>query len=540
MTSLNTADTGLTRLSLKEKIGQLFMIGFEGTEIPADVREFIRTHNIGFIALFTRNVDTLPQVKALTADIHEAAKIRPFIYTDQEGGTIVRFKELAATVISHMGLTAAGDPANARTAGRIIGEEMKDLGVDGVLAPVVDVNFEEKNPIIGIRAFSDEPDVVVTYAREFTAGLHEGGVAGCIKHYPGHGGTTEDSHMEMPSVAISPEYFFHYCYRPFVEMVRSGIDAVMSSHVMFPQLSPNIATFCPYLVGELLRKKAGYNGVVASDCLEMLAVKDRFSAGKIVKGAMAAGLDILTVSHKLDFQKELFDALYYYVQKGTISEARIDESVARILKLKERIVRAPVKTSETIKIRPNRKEEERLADLSITLLRNGKGLIPIKRGGKILLVEWGKTSLMEPVAREFADDLGEIDVEVLPLLPPDKRKKTGQRIPKKLERKLNTYDCIIAGVCSSNPKTEQLQAEGLNRILQLHPNVIAAAIGNPYDIRNFPTIDTYVVSYGYRKVQLEALFKVLTGKIEAVGRLPVQIRNLFPRGHAVSVRGGIS
>jgi beta-N-acetylhexosaminidase len=527
-----TSDSQLPRLSLKEKIGQLFMIGFPGTEIPADVREFMETRNIGFAALFTRNVETFPQVKALTAQIHEAAKIRPFIYTDQEGGTIVRFKELAATVVSPMALTATGDPANARTAGRIIGEEMKSLGVDGVLAPVLDVNFEEKNPIIGIRAFSDEPDTVFTYAREFAAGLNDAGTAACAKHYPGHGGTTEDSHLEIPSVSISPEYFFHYCYKPFAEIIRTGIHAVMSSHVLFPHLSPNIATFCPYLIGELLRKKAGYDGVVTSDCLEMLAVKDHYTPEQIVKGAIDAGLDLLAVSHSLDFQKALFDALYFYVKKGTISEKRIDESVARIIKLKETFAPTPVKTRKKTVVRPHRKEEEKIAARSITLLRNRKALIPLKPTAKTLILEWGKTSLMEPVAREFADYLGDIEVEVLPMVPPDKRKKTWRPVPKKLEKRINEFDRIIAGVCSSNPNSEQLQAEGLNRILQLHQSVIVAAIGNPYDIRNFPTIDTYVVTYGYRKVQLEALFKVLTGKIEPVGRLPVQIKNLFPRGGA--------
>ncbi len=302
------------------------MIGFKGTEAAEEVRRFIESHNIGFIVLFARNIETIGQVQALTRDIHSLAKVPSFIYTDQEGGTVVRFRELAATVVSPMGLAATGAPGNARKAGQIIAEEMKALGVDGVLAPTLDVNFEENNPIIGIRAFADVPETVIEYAKEFAAGLREKGMPACAKHYPGHGGTTADSHLEIPEVPVSPEFFLQYCYGPFLAVVQagngSGIDAVMSSHVLFPALSSRIATFCPYLIGQLLRREAGFNGVVMSDCLEMKAVKNNFSPEEIVKNSIEAGHDLMIASHSPDFQKEMVEALYFYVKKGVINELK--------------------------------------------------------------------------------------------------------------------------------------------------------------------------------------------------------------------------
>ncbi len=540
-------------LSLKEKIGQLFMLGFKGVEMPEETRKFIESYNIGFIVLFARNVESIPQVKELTCQIHSSAKTPPFIFTDQEGGTVVQFKELAATVVSPMGLAATGEPGNARIAGRIIGEEMKSLGINGVLAPVLDVNFEEKNPIIGIRSFSDEPATVIAFAREFAAGLNDGGVASCGKHYPGHGGTTADSHLEIPQVPVSPEYFFHYCFQPFLSLARTGIDAIMSSHVLFPALSPRIATFCPYLIQDLLRQKAGYDGIVMSDCMEMLAVKNNYSPEVIMQQAIAAGLDLVIASHTQDFQKELLDTLFFHVQKGIIPEKRIDQSLARILKIKEKfpslipenrkkLTPLPGRDINEKIVRSHLKEEEKIADRSITLLRDRKGLVPIKPGAKTLILEWEKVkatmplssaekvSMLAPTAKEYLDH---VELEILPLVPPQESTKSGKKIPEDLEKRLKDYDCIITGLYSRSPRVEQLQAETLKEIINLRNDVIVVALGNPYDIRNFPYIDTYVVTYGFRKVQVDSLFKVLTGKIKPGGRLPVQIKNLFPRGFAL-------
>ena len=314
------------KLSLKEKIGQLFMIGFYGKELPEKVENFIINNNIGFVILFSRNIESGLQVVKLTNKIHSIGKVTPFLYTDQEGGTVVQFKEMAATVISHMGIAATYNKKNARIAGEIIGKEMNALGIDGVFAPVLDVIFEENNPIIGIRSFSDEPDIVINFAKEFLFGLNEEGVTACGKHYPGHGGTTKDSHLEIPETYISSEYFLHYCFKPFAELAKIKIDSIMSSHVLFPNISNAIATFSPYFIDELLRKKTGYNGVVFSDCVEMKAIKDNFSPEEIVKNSINAGIDVMVASHDFDFQKELFEVLLFYVNRGLIKERRIDSS----------------------------------------------------------------------------------------------------------------------------------------------------------------------------------------------------------------------
>lgn len=515
------------------------MIGFYGEELPAAVESFIEKNNIGFVILFSRNIGSIKGTAALTNRLHALGKISPALYTDQEGGLVVRFGEMAATVISPMGLAASGKPGNARSAGRIIGREMKAIGIDGVLAPVCDVNFEEDNPVIGTRAFSDDPGIVALYAAEFAAGLNESGVSACAKHFPGHGGTVVDSHLKIPVSPISPEYFFHYCFLPFASLAGLNIDAMLSAHVRFPRIDNKIATFSPYFIRGLLREKTGFPGVVFSDCLEMKAVKDNFSATAIVRNCCEAGIDVMCPSHHLEFQEELFRAFLSGAEQGKISEKRIDESLSRVLKLKERFhllgERRVVNPMEAEGIaRYALVEELDIAAQSITLLRNNGHIIPVNRNKKCLLIEWQAAKAttdsydketLSPLAITAKKYLPHVESRVL---------NRGEIMPADLQSKLAGYDCIIACPCSLDTKMERDQARAIKQIIKSGKNVIVAAIGNPYDIRHFPNVGTYVVSYGFRQVQSDALFRVLTGESKPRGRLPVEIKGLFPRGSGLT------
>ena len=530
----------LSRLSLKEKIGQLFMIGFRGTELPDNVKKFITDNNIGFVILFSRNIESTAQITDLTNHIHTLAKSSPFIYTDQEGGTVVQFKEIAATFTSHMGIAATGQPKNAEISGRIIGEEMSSCGIDGVLAPVLDVNIEENNPIIGIRSFSDNPGIVINYAKKFYQGLNKGGVAACGKHYPGHGSTTEDSHQKIPVLSISRENFYKNALLPFFELAKLNIDYIMIGHVLYPEISNKIAPFSKHLVSDLLRRERQYNGVILSDCMEMSAIRDNFSSHEIVKHSIEAGIDVIIASHTLDFQKELIDHLTFLVKKVTIPEKRIDQSVSRIIHLKKqfnlvnkRKFNDPGKAEKIVG--NNKPIEEKIANRSITILRNRMGLIPVNIEKKCLILEWEKSratipisqaeniSFMENAARKCFKNL---DIQIL---------KLNEKIPEGLIKKLSNYTYVIAGVFSRNPEIEKIQSIGVKKIAKLRKDTIVVALGNPYDIRNFSFINTYITTYGFRNVQMDALFKIITGQMRPCGKLPVKIGNLFKRGEGISM-----
>ena len=515
------------------------MIGFYGSRLPDNVRAFIEENNIGFVILFSRNIESIPQVVELTGHIHSLGKIPPLIYTDQEGGTIVRFDEMAATVVSAMGIAAGGFPGNAETAGRIIGQDMSACGIDGVLAPVLDVNVEEDNPVIGVRSFSDLPEKVIEFAETFYRGLTAGGVLACGKHYPGHGAAAADSHLEIPVIPVSYEYFMHYCLKPFEVLAKKNIDSLMTGHVYFPEISPDIATFSPFMIQELLRKRVGYNGVVFSDCLEMKAVKEHYSPDDIVNKAVAAGIDVMVSSHTLDFQKELLDILVFNVRKGIIKEDRIHESTARILALKNKFnrtaaaYRKEVKKKE-VRLRKNLASEEKIAGQSITLLRNRKKVLPVEKDKKTLILEWAKRvegpSIAEDegqsmIGRISADYLENREMKIL---------EPGEPLPVDLESQLNKYTYIVVFIYSRAGKIDRYQSEAVEKLLDLRKDTVVVSLENPYEIKKFPMVDTFLVTYGFRRVQVEALFKVLTGELAPCGKLPVEIKGLFPRGYGLT------
>jgi beta-N-acetylhexosaminidase len=530
--------TLLSQLSLEEKVGQLFIIGFVGQQPAPSVSKFIEVANIGSVILFARNVENEGQVIQLTNSIHRLGRITPLICADQEGGTVVQFRELAATVISHMGLAATGNPENAFLAGGLIGRDMDVLGLDGVLAPGLDVNINEDNPIIGIRSFSDDPDMVAAFGKRFAAGLTSQNIANCAKHFPGHGSTTEDSHLELPVSRLEGEAFNRLSLHPFAEAVKAGIDCVLSAHIRYSDQDGEAGTFSPYLLTELLRRQWGFPGVILTDCLEMKAMQDNYTPRQIVLKAIGAGADLLTVSRNFELQREMVNILLGCVKSGEITEKRIDESVLRILDLKNRLGLMGERKQRSIKqakinLRRFREKEQDLADQSITLLRNHHDLIPLDRKKKILILEWEKVTATFPTVvskkvsmlqRAAGRHFSQFEISIFGF---------ESSISKSLTKKIMDSHYVIAALFSRNPEIGQRHLKILRQLIALREDTIVVALGNPYDIKWLPAIKNYLVSYGFRDIQIEAIFRILTGEVHPRGTLPVQIKGLFRRGDGI-------
>ncbi len=519
----------LKNLSIEEKIGQMLMIGFEGYFPDEKVIEFISKNNIGFIDIFARNFKSINQMISLTNKLHSLGKIQPMLFTDQEGGIVCQFGEKLSTYISPMGLTATGKPENSFLVGKGIAQDLKKIGIDGNIAPVVDVVYEEENPIIGIRAFSDNPEKVSLFAKEFAKGVFSEGVAPLLKHYPGHGGTKEDSHLTLPEVYKTLEFVIKNDLYPYFKLSKD-IDFIMGAHVVFPLIDKEVATFSNFFCTSLLREKIKFKGVLITDCLEMAAIKERYTPREIVLKAVRAGADVLLVSHSLPFQKLVLKELLSLVKKGEISEKRIDESVKRILNAKKKygmlLKRKKIIKVKTNTLRKKREEEIKIALSSISILKNK--LIPIPKNSKIGIIEWEKArstvEIAEAKQESYLAGVGkryfkEVNVKILPL------KKEIQN-PPHFNDFLKKHDFIIAGTYSRNPHIEKLQTQIIKELLKKRKDIIVVALGNPYDIREIPEVENYIATYGFRDVQLEALFKILTGEEKASGILPVSIKKL--------------
>lgn len=526
-----------SELSLEEKIGQMFMVGFPGETIPDEVKKFMNDNNIGFADIFARNIVTVEQTVNLMNDIHSQAKIPPMIFTDQEGGIVCQFAELASTYSSHMGLAATGNPSFTELAAKHMAEDLDLLGLDGFIAPTMDVNYEANNPIIGVRSFSDDVQTVIESGRAFINGVNQTGLAAIPKHFPGHGGSVLDSHLVLPSMNFSEEYFENCDLKPF-EAIAKEVDFMMTAHIAVPSIDPLVvpATFSEKFLIDILRDKFGFKGVLVSDCLEMGVIKNNYTPEEIIINFVNAGGDVMLLSHSIDLQQELYKIFVEKVRTGEISEARVDESVKRILAVKEKYAALTDRKQRSVSsalscVRKKREIEDLICRHTIVVLRNKLKKLPLQKDQKLGIIEWDKTrstiQINEPAHKSYLEDFArqyfrEVEVMILPLKKPDFSK---------VKDFIKKCDNLLVSPFSRAPELEMIQADVIREILKIREDAIVIATGNPYDIRYFQDVKTYIVTFGFRDSQMQALFDALVGKYQPTGKLPVKIDGIFPRWH---------
>ncbi|HWI66410.1 MAG TPA: beta-N-acetylhexosaminidase, partial [Symbiobacteriaceae bacterium] len=331
-------------MSLEEKAAQMIFLGFKETELPERVAAFIEKNGLGGIILFTRNVKSPEQTLALTTAAQKAAKrsrqgMPLAISIDQEGGTVTRMGEEAGYTHfpGNMALGAADDPTLTYRAARTMAAEMRAVGINWNLAPVLDVNNNAMNPVIGVRSYGAAPELVGRHGSAAVKGYQDGYVAACGKHFPGHGDTAVDSHLALPVIPHDRARLEAVEFAPFREAIKAGLDSMMTAHVFFPALEPTPglpATLSKNVMTGLLREEMGFDGVISTDCLEMKAIADNFTPEQTVQLCVEAGVDALLVSHTWNLQMAMYEALLKLVREGKISEERVAESAVRIVRMK--------------------------------------------------------------------------------------------------------------------------------------------------------------------------------------------------------------
>lgn len=318
--------------------GQKMLVGFSGTEPTEELRGLIRREKVGNIILFRENIVSAPQLRALCDALRELileeTGLPPLIAIDQEGGAVSRLPADCAVTPSAMALAASGRVENALLAGRIIGRELTALGVNMNLAPVMDVNSNPDNPVIGARSFGDDPATVSAFGVRMIRGLRESGVLSCAKHFPGHGDTAVDSHLGLPVVTKTLPELEACELPPFRAAVEAGVDAVMTAHILFPALEAARvpATMSRRIVTGLLRERLGFSGLIVSDCLMMDAIAREYG---VVEGGVAAceaGVDVLCVSHSVALAGEVCRALRERVAGDVLAA-----SAERMIEAKRRL-----------------------------------------------------------------------------------------------------------------------------------------------------------------------------------------------------------
>ena len=325
-------------MTLKEKIGQLFMFGFEGTRPSTGMVHLIKAACIGGVILFDRNLKNPLQIARLTNDLQFLSPRMPLlIAVDQEGGRVSRLPKDFTLFPSAATIGAGHSTELAYRAADCTAKELRAVGINMNLAPVLDVRTHPANRVIGDRAFGSNPAVVGTMGLAVIAGLQDNRIVACGKHFPGHGDTEVDSHEELPRVSHPISRLFEVELRPFRHAIANGLAALMTAHVLYPALDEKWpATLSPRIITGLLRQELGFRGVVMTDDLLMKAIT--LPPGEAAVQALLAGADLLLICHDEAVQRAALDAVQIAVKENRLTEKRIEQSALRILALKERFL----------------------------------------------------------------------------------------------------------------------------------------------------------------------------------------------------------
>lgn len=328
----------LSRMTVEEKIGQMLMIGVDGTSMDQTAERLIKDRHVGGVIFYQDNLKSIGDAVKLVNDLKAAndkGAAPLLLAVDQEGGKINRMPADFEAIPDSLTVGKSNDASLAKALGGLLADELRVMGLNLNFAPVLDINSNPKNPVIGVRSFGNSPEIVAKMGVAEMQGLQEAGVIAGVKHFPGHGDTSVDSHRELPVVRKSLEELQKFEWVPFQSAIEGGADVVMAAHILFPRIDNEVpASLSKIVIGDQLRGTLGFDGVVITDEMTMGAIANNYG---IVNGslkAILAGSDIVIVAHDYSKMQSVYDKLLKSAKDGTLSEQRIDESVRRILSLK--------------------------------------------------------------------------------------------------------------------------------------------------------------------------------------------------------------
>jgi beta-N-acetylhexosaminidase len=328
-------------MSLAEKVGQLFVVGFEGTEVTSELEAWMATYGWGGVIIFGRNIGSPAQVLSLTQGLQMAVRARGhlplLIAVDQEGGRVARLKAPFTAFPSAAVVGQTGSEELTCNVGRALATELSAVGITMDMAPVLDVLSNPDNTVIGDRAFSTDPHRVARLGTGFMRGLHTAGVIAVGKHFPGHGDTLLDSHVALPVCERTVPQLDACELVPFDAAIAAGLEAIMTAHVIYRAWDADFpATLSSAILTGILRGKIGFQGVIISDDLGMAAVSETMPWEEVPVQALRAGVDLLLICHQQERQEQAYARVLSAVQRGELAESLVDRAVARIHTLKSR------------------------------------------------------------------------------------------------------------------------------------------------------------------------------------------------------------
>jgi beta-N-acetylhexosaminidase len=572
------ADKTMRKMSLNEKVGQLFSIWVrvqflnDADPIFVQLREDIQKYHIGSVvmsvpvdgAVLLRNQ---PAVAAeLLNRLQKSSELPLIVAADFERGVSMRLN--GATVFPHaMAFGATGKTENAEAFGRITALEARAVGVHWNFFPDADVNSNPANPVINTRSFGEDPKQVGEFVAAYIKGAHEGGMLTTAKHFPGHGDTTSDSHLGMANVTGDRARLNAVELPPFERAIAAGVDAVMVAHVTVPALDsdPNrVATTSPSIVDGLLKEDMGFKGIVVTDALDMAGLTRQYAQdiGRAAVESFKAGNDMLIIPANLDAS---YNSMLRAVESGEISRARLDQSVRKILQLKASLgldkarLADPDRISSAVGKPENLAAGQLIADEAITLVRDNGKVIPLQSFGTPApglpyqsLTEVRNRLVVVIFSDDLRTDSGRmLERQILARVPDarviyiDARSAVGMQ--SSVAEAVEAAEHVVAAVYVVPVAGKAIRGAGggltntvamddttgalLNSILnRAAARTIVLAMGNPYVVQDFPMIENYMCAFSNVTVSETAAVKAIFGEIPISGHLPVTIPGIASRG----------
>lgn len=602
-------------LSLRDKITQMMMVSFRywddelqpGEEKTAvtvmndDIRAVVEKYHLGAVIYFSQNLTETQQAYQLTADLQQAAVdgggIPMLICADQEGGLVFRLTSGTA-LPGNMALGAAGDPQYAVKAGKIIGSELMALGINTNLAPVIDVNNNANNPVIGLRSYSDDPSAVGNLAASFIDGMETYNVISCAKHFPGHGDTAADSHYGLPCVDKPLDALLTCELAPYRTVIDQGVDMIMTAHILYPQLEPDTAfsqktgkqealpaTMSDDIIIGLLKEELGFQGVVVTDAMNMQSITDYWEQVEAVVYSIQAGADMICMPCELSSPEDIdtldmiVEGVAAAVEEGTIPISRIDDAVKRILTVKHKRGLLNYCASDysledaqaVVGSNTNREIEREISAAAVTVVQNKNDVLPLQ------LTADSKVLMAVPYANELGQMiLGWNRAKAAGLIPDAAQVKA---ICFDKDSTIDTFKTELtwADTIIFNSEVSSISAmnggkwvsayilDAIDYAQSLGKVTIVQSVDKPYDVQSYPDADAVLAVYGCKGSSVDptvahinaitqsetacgpniiAGIEVIFGVFPARGTLPVDIRKfengvysdeiVFPCGYGLT------
>lgn len=330
----------ISNMSLDEKIGQLVISGFYGTTLDENILKLIKENKISGVILFNRNVkdpNTLLSLNNSLKESNKNNKLPLFISVDEEGGSVTRMPKDIKRLPTNKYIGSLNNKDLSYNVGEILGEQLSYFGFNMNFAPVLDINSNPNNPVIGDRSFGNNKDIVASLGTSTMKGIQSKNIISVVKHFPGHGDTSVDSHVNLPVVNYDINRLNSFEFVPFKTAIQNGADAVMVGHILLPKIDNKYPSSMSYeIVTNILRKDLGFNGLVVSDDMTMGAITENYSIEEASIKSINAGMDLLLVCQKYENTENVLKTLKEAVLNGTISKERLDNALYNIISIKKK------------------------------------------------------------------------------------------------------------------------------------------------------------------------------------------------------------